>query len=169
MFTHILCGSTHRMLHVSTVHCFTEELQPCLLGEQHPVGRYPSKICCWWLWTLPWWPCTVSKVPVASCAALRRCVIMRIYLVLMHVLLLNVLITLQSNYFIRQCDKSWKHYIKYRCEVMQLKGKKDHKDIFRPFLLSYCGHLCACDMFSHTQLRLELLCPLLKLKQNRAV
>lgn len=160
IFTHIMCRSTHRVLYVSSVHCFTEELQPCLLGEQYPVGRYPSKICCWWLWMLPWQPCTVSKVPVASCTALRRFVIMRIYLVSScmfcvddAVLLLNLLITLHSNYFIRQCDKLWKHYIKYRCDVIQLKGKKDHLDIFRCFLSSYCSHLWACDVFSQMQLR----------------
>lgn len=56
---------------------------------------------------------------------------MRIYLVSScmlrvddAVLLLNVLITLHSNYFIRQCDKLWKHHIKYRCDGIQLKGKK---------------------------------------------
>lgn len=133
IYTHIMCRSTHWMLYVSTVHCFTEELQPCLLGEQHPVGRYPSKICCWWLWMLPWRPCTVSKVPVVSCAALRRCVNMRIYLVSScmlridaAVLLLNVFINQHCNYFIRQCDELWKRYIKYRYDVIQLKGKKDH-------------------------------------------
>lgn len=42
------------------------------------------------------------------------------------VLLLNVLITLHTNYLIRRCDKLWKSYIKYRWDVIQLKGKKDY-------------------------------------------
>lgn len=108
----------------------------CLLGKQHPVGRYPRKICCWWLWKLPWWPCTVSKVPVVSCVALRGCAIICIYLVssffyesircVDDALQLKVLINLQSNYDIQQCDKLWKHCIKYSCDVIWKQSPPIH-------------------------------------------